>query len=196
MLVGHLVTRASLPGADPDAGSWLVTLVLFAAGVAAWAVVWAAGTADRRARVFWPAVGITALALAVNKQLDAQEYLVEGAAAGLLDPVVGWLKGAAAGVVVLGLLLCAAVSTMALVWATSGLARFRMAMAGVLVLVLVALLRTAEIVRLGPVSVRLDHDTALPFELAGAVLLLVAATRERWLYRRSRGEGKAVHAAP
>ena len=191
-----MVTRASLPGSDPDAGSWLVTLVLFAAGVAAFSEVWAAGAVDRRARGFWLAVGIASVALAVNKQLDAQEYLVEGSAAGLLDAVVAWLKDAAPGVLVLGLLLCVAVSTVAVVWATSGLARFRLAVAGLVLLALMAVLRTAEIVGLGPLSVRLDHDAALPFELAGAVLLLVAAGRQRWLYRRSLGEGRTVHAAP
>ena len=188
--------RTSLPGADPDVGSWLVTLSLLGAGIMSLAVAWRAGPGDRRARIFWMGVGISALALAANKQMDAQNYLVEGTAAGLLDPVVLWLKDLPPVVVGAWLLMGAAVSTLAVAWATSRMARFRLAAAALVVLALVALLRTAEIVGLGPVSARLDHDAALPFELAGAVLLLVAASHERWLCQRSRREHEATRPAP
>jgi hypothetical protein len=191
-----LVTRTSLPGADPDAASWLITLALFAAGVAGFAVVLAVGSGDRRARVFWLGVGLTCLVLAVNKQLDAQRYLVEGTASGILDAVVRWLRDAAPGVLVLGLVVCATVSATALVWATSGMERFRLATVGILVVVLIALMRSTQIVRLGPASVRLDHDAALPFELVGSIAVVAAAIRHvRAGYespcRRTRHEGRS-----
>lgn len=190
------MTRTSLPGADPDAGSWLVTLVLLVAGAAALRLVWTVDSAARRARVFWLGIGLAALALAVNKQVDAQVYLVEGSAASVLDLSVGWVRDLPIGVAVLGLIVGAAVSALTLIWATSGMSRFRLAVAGLVVLVLVALLRTAEIVRLGPVSLRLDHDAALPFELAGAAVLLLAAGRERWIHRPSRRHDPTRAAAP
>ena len=188
--------RTSLPGADPDVGSWVVTLSLLGAGIMSLAVAWRAGPGDRRARVFWMGVGISTSALAANKQIDAQDYLFDGTAAGLLDPVVLRLKDLPPVVVGAWLLIGAAVSTLAVAWATSRIARFRLAAGALVVLVLVALLRTAEIVDLGPVSARLDHDAALPFELAGAVLLFVAASHERWLCQRSHREQSAARSAP
>ena len=176
----------SLPGADPDVGSWLVAVVLFVAGTAALLVAVRWDRNDHRAVVFWTAIGLASVCLAVNKQLDAQEYLVEGSAAALLDPIVDWLRGTALVVVVPLLAVVGAGLTMTGIWLTYGLSRFRLALVGIALLALMATLRAAAIVRLGPGSVRLDHDAVLPFEMTGALLLLVASARHLSLSRRVR----------
>lgn len=175
------ILLATLPGADPDLGSWAVAATLLLAGVVALWVVARAG--DPRARLFWLVVCVGATALAVNKQLDAHGYLTDGPAAPVMSALIDWARGASrptAGVIVAAVVGAAGVTV---VWLTSGMARYRLAIAAVAILALALALRAADIVRLGPVPARLDHGASLPLEFAGAALLLLAASRQAWLGR-------------
>lgn len=124
--------------------------------------------------------------LAINKQLDAHGYLADGPVGPFVDRLVGWAKDASRPAV--SVLLAVGLGAVGAVaaWVTSGLARFRLAVAAVVVLALAGALRAAAIVGLGPALARLDHDAALPVELAGATLLLLASVRQAWLNRRRR----------
>lgn len=149
----------ALPGHDPDVASWLVTVLEASAVVAAGVVLVGLHPKHWRDSSFWAVVSLVMLVFAVNKQLDGQTSAPDPRAA-------------------FSVLVVLSVGTMAfLLWGSTWLARYRLAVLGVATLVAFALLRAADIVGSPYVDGRFGHEVSLPVEAVGAALVLIGAIR-------------------
>jgi hypothetical protein len=169
----------ALPGGDPTLAGWVVTMLEFAAAAAAWFVLRRLPASDRSAMVFWRSVLVLSLILAVNKQLDVQHIvlpevreLVSGRAnQGLRQ------TGLTVGVVALAAL---ALAGLALLVLATRPRRFRVVLAGVALMLVLVILRAAEIGHVAtPVTDRLQGAPTLAMEAAGALLVIIGAYRAR-----------------
>lgn len=74
----NYIAIVSIPRGDPTVAGWLITVGYAAVAILCARTAWAArarglgATAHRTAVVFWLALGVAIIALAVNKQLDLQ----------------------------------------------------------------------------------------------------------------------------
>lgn len=159
-------------------GSWLVTLVELAATMAA--VVLAASLAsDRRARVFWLVLAVVLAGFSLNKQLDAQTYLIELGHQVFAAPAYRGLRASALPITAVGMAAAFLCVMGVLVWGSHRWSRFRLALVGAMVLFVVALLRAADIIDPQAFPGHSGHVVALPVEALGAALVLVSAVRQR-----------------
>lgn len=169
----------SLPGHDPDVASWLVAVVELAAAVAALAATRTVDRGDKRARSFWWAVGLLMLVFAVNKQLDLQVFAIAEARALATDHSLKLFRHVAPPLVVLAVCVVAAGMLVYLGWAAASFTRFRIAMVGVALILVFALLRTLDITGENLVPRLPGHEALLPLEGVAALIVLVAALRQR-----------------
>ena len=182
----------TLPGNDPDVASWLVTLLEVAAALSASLVVVSRRRTRERLRLFWAAVAVITVVMAVNKQADFQHTLSGRVHAALSAEEWAQLRPAAFALLV-ALLVIAGIPLLALlVWAGSGSGPELIAGTGVLVLLAFSALRTYGTGLAGGWQSRFGHDELLPLEALGASAVFAGALWQLARDRRDRASSLAA----